>query len=316
MARDIRNIPASVHQRLLTKARESSRPFNELLQHFAIERFMYRLSKSPYADRFILKGALMLSAWSGSMSRPTMDIDLSGRIENDPAKIAAAMKEVCKMVVVEDGMTFDPETVTAMRIMDDAGYQGVRVRIRGFLGNARVAVQADIGFGDVIVPGPLKVTYPVLLDFPPPELSGYSMESTIAEKFHAMVKCGILNSRIKDFHDIWMLSRSFDFRGAILAKAIETTFANRDTPVPVDPAVFDDSFPKDKDKNVQWRGFIRKSRLSGAPDSFADIVAGVKMFLEPPAIALAGQRMFRSRWKAPGPWSPEPEMKRGRILKT
>lgn len=299
MARDI---PASVHQRLLTKARESSRPFNELLQHFAIERFMYRLSKSPYADRFILKGALMLSAWSGSMSRPTMDIDLLGRIENDPATIAAVIKEACKMVVVEDGMTFDPETVTAVRIMEDAGYQGVRVRIRGLLGNARVAVQADIGFGDVIVPGPLKVTYPVLLDFPPPELSGYSMESTIAEKFHAMVKRGILNSRMKDFHDIWMLSRSFDFQGAILAKAIETTFANRDTPVPADPAVFDDSFPKDKDKNVQWRGFIRKSRLSGAPDSFADIVAGVKMFLEPLAIALAGQRMFRSLWKAPGPW--------------
>ena len=306
MARDIRNMPASVHQRLLTKARESSRPFNELLQHFAIERFMYRLSKSPYKDRFILKGALMLSAWSGSMSRPTMDIDLSGRIENDPAKIAAAMKKACKMVVVEDGMTFDLETVTAMRIMEDAGYQGVRVRIRGFLGNARVAVQADIGFGDVIVPGPLKVTYPVLLDFPPPELSGYSMESAIAEKFHAMVKRGILNSRMKDFHDIWMLSRSFDFRGTVLAKAIETTFANRDTPVPADPAVFNDSFPKDKDKNVQWRGFIRKSRLSGVPDSFAAIVAGVKVFLEPPAIALAGQRMFRSRWKAPGPWNPVP----------
>ena len=302
MAGDIRNIPASVHQRLLTKARESSRPFNELLQHFAIERFMYRLSKSPYKDRFILKGALMLSAWSGSMSRPTMDIDLSGRIENDPAKIAAAMKKACKMVVVEDGMSFDAETVTAMRIMEDAGYQGVRVRVRGFLGNARVSVQVDIGFGDVIVPGPLKVTYPVLLDFPPPELSGYSMESAIAEKFHAMVKRGILNSRMKDFHDIWMLSRSFDFRGTVLAKAIETTFANRDTPVLADPAVFDDSFPKDKDKNVQWRGFIRKSRLSGMPDSFAVIVAGVKVFLEPPTVALAGQRMFRSLWKAPGPW--------------
>jgi len=306
MAAEIRNIPASVHQRLLAKARESSRPFNELLQHFAIERFLYRLSKSPQAGRFILKGALMLSAWSGSMSRPTMDIDLSGKIENDPATLAAAMKEACRMAVAPDGMSFNAETVTAARIMEDAGYQGVRVRVQGNLGNARISLQVDIGFGDVIVPGSSKITYPVLLDFPPPELNGYSMESTIAEKFHAMVQRGVLNSRMKDFHDIWMLSRSFDFQGVMLARAVEKTFANRNTPVPTAPAVFDPSFVQDKGKNVQWIGFIRKSRLSGAPDSFADIVAGVNIFLEPIKTALFEQRMFRCLWKAPGPWSPVP----------
>jgi Nucleotidyl transferase AbiEii toxin, Type IV TA system len=302
MARDIRNLPASVHQRLLAKARESSRPFNELLQHFAIERFMYRLSKSPQAGRFILKGALMLSAWSGSPSRPTMDIDLSGRIDNDPDAIAAAMKGICGTAVVADGISFDAGSVTAARIMEDAGYSGIRVRIQGSLGNARVSLQVDIGFGDVIVPGPLKVTYPALLDFPPPELNGYSRESTIAEKFHAMVKRGILNSRMKDFHDIWMLSRSFDFQGAILARAVEKTFANRDTPIPIAPAVFDPSFVEDKDKNVQWRGFITKSKLSGAPGTFVEVVAGITKFLEPLAAALANQRKFQGAWKAPGPW--------------
>ena len=303
MAAETRNIPASVHQRLLAKARGSSRPFNELLQHFAIERFLYRLSKSPQAGRFILKGALMLSAWSGSMSRPTMDIDLSGKIENDPATLAAAMKEACRMAVPPDGMSFNAEAVTAAGIMEDAGYQGVRVRIQGNLGNARISLQVDIGFGDVIVPGPRKVTYPVLLDFPPPELNGYSMESTIAEKFHAMVQRGVLNSRMKDFHDIWMLSRTFNFHGAMLAKAIEKTFANRNTPVPTAPAVFDPSFVQDRGKNVQWRGFIRKSGLSGTPDSFAAIVAGVKVFLEPIKTAIFEQRIFRGLWKAPGPWS-------------
>jgi predicted nucleotidyltransferase component of viral defense system len=302
MAKDIKNIPASVHQRLLTKAKESSRPFNELLQHFAIERFMYRLSKSPHAGRFILKGALMLSAWSGSMSRPTMDIDLLGKNKNDFDAIVASMKDVCRMAVVVDGISFNAETVTATRILEDAGYEGVRVRVQGNLGNARVSLQVDIGFGDVIVPGSSKITYPVLLDFPAPELNGYSMESTIAEKFQAMVKLGILNSRMKDFYDIWMLSRSFDFQGEMLARAVEKTFAKRNTPLPVNPAVFDPAFAKDRDKNVQWQGFIRKAKLTDAPGAFEEIVADVKIFLEPLKTTLVEQRMFRSNWKAPGPW--------------
>lgn len=150
MARNIKNTAASVHQRLLNKAKESSRPFNELLQHFAIERFIYRLSKSPHADRFILKGALMFSAWSGPASRPTMDIDLLGRIDNSLDVIAAAMKDACRMDVEADGMSFNAETVTAARITEDAEYEGVRVRLQGDLGNARVSLQIDIGFGDVV----------------------------------------------------------------------------------------------------------------------------------------------------------------------
>jgi len=302
MAKDIKNFPASVHQRLLAKARGSSRPFNELLQHFAIERFLYRLSNSPQAGKFVLKGALMLSTWSGSRSRPTMDIDLLGRIENDPAALAAAMKDACGIAVPADGMSFDAETVKAARIMEDAGYQGVRVRVQGNLGNARVCLQIDVGFGDVIIPGPRKITYPVILDFPAPGMKGYSMESTIAEKFHAMVQRGVLNSRMKDFHDIWMLSRTFDFQGAMLARAVERTFANRDTPVPADPAVFDHSFPNDKDKNIRWQGFIKKSGLSSAPGSFTEMVAAIRKFLEPVATALSEQRKFHGGWKAPGPW--------------
>jgi len=179
---------------------------------------------------------------------------------------------------------------------------GVRVRVQGGLGNARVFLQIDIGFGDVIVPGPSKVTYPALLDFPAPELTGYTMESTIAEKFHTMVKLGVLNSRMKDFYDIWMLSRTFDFRGELLAEAVEKTFENRNTPITITPTVFGPSFVKDGDKEVQWQGFIRKAKLADAPDAFEDVVAAVKAFFGPLVASLAEGRTFRGIWKAPGPW--------------
>ena len=302
MARNVKNTPASVHQRLLNKAKESSRPFNELLQHFAIERFIYRLSKSPHADRFILKGALMFSAWGGSASRPTMDIDLLGRIDNSLEVIVTAMKDACGVNVEADGMSFDAGSVTATRITEDAEYEGVRVRIQGSLGNARVSLQVDIGFGDVIVPSPSKVAYPALLDFPPPELNGYTMESTIAEKFQAMVKLGVLNSRMKDFYDIWMLSRTFDFKGETLAEAVEKTFENRKTPITADPTVFEPSFAEDGDKKTQWLGFIKKAKLNNAPETFGEVVTAVKTFLEPLVTALAERRPFRATWNAPGPW--------------
>jgi len=220
MAKSIANLPASVHQRLLNKAKESSRPFNELLQYFAIERFIYRISKSPHADQFILKGALMFSAWCGPESRPTMDIDLLGKIDNQLDTVTAAMKDACLTDVRPDGMSFDADTVDAVRITEDAEYEGVRVRVRGSVGKIRVSIQIDIGFGDVIVPNASMVSYPAFLGFPAPELNGYTMESTIAEKFQAMVKLGVLNSRMKDFYDIWFLSRTFDFKGVILGEAI------------------------------------------------------------------------------------------------
>jgi hypothetical protein len=302
MAKSVKNIAASVHQRLLNKAKGSSRPFNELLQYFAIERFIYRLSKSPHADEFILKGALMFSAWFGSASRPTMDIDLLGTIDNRLEVISAAMKDACLMDVEADGISFNAETIEALRITEDAEYEGVRVRVHGSLSNARVSIQIDIGFGDVIVPHARSVLYPVILDFPAPELKGYTMESTIAEKFQAMVKLGVLNSRMKDFYDIWVLSRTFDFQGNILAEAVEKTFEKRKTPVTLHAALFDPSFGKDGDKNIQWQSFIRKTKLLNAPESFEKVIGAVTLFLEPLAASIVERRAFNNNWIAPGPW--------------
>ncbi len=302
MAKSIKNIAASVHQRLLNKAKESSRPFNEFLQYFAIERFIYRLSKSPNADKFILKDALMFSAWFGPVTRPTMDIDLLGKINNRLEVITAAIKDACLMDVEADGISFNAETVEAVRITEDAEYEGVRVRVHGNLGKARVTLQIDIGFGDVIVPSPSKVSYPAILDFPAPELEGYTMESSIAEKFQAMVKLGVLNSRMKDFYDIWILSRSFDFKGEVLAEAVEKTFANRNTSITLNATVFDPSFGMDRDKNIQWQGFLRKTKLIDTPGSFEEVITVVKLFLEPLVTSIFERRAFNSIWTAPGPW--------------
>jgi len=302
MAKNIKNIDASVHQRLLNKAKDDGRPFNELLQHFAIERFIYRLSKSPHADRFLLKGALMFLAWTGPGSRPTMDIDLLGKIDNSLEVIVAAMKDACETEVEPDGMAFHSETVTAARITEGADYEGVRCRVRSSLGKVRISLQIDIGFGDVIVPGPYKFSYPALFDFTPPELYGYTKESTIAEKFQTMVKFGVLNSRMKDFYDIWFLSRMLDFRGETLAEALEKTFENRNTPITANPTVFDLSFTKDEDKKVQWLGFIKKAKITDAPGSFEDVAAAVKVFLEPVVDSIVVRQTFHSIWTAPGPW--------------
>jgi hypothetical protein len=302
MAGKNKNVPASVHQRLLNKARELSCPFDEILQHFAIERFIYRLSKSPHADRFVLKGDLMFSAWTGSMSRPTMDIDLLGKIENNLELIAAVIKDACDTEVDDDGIVFHKNTVTATRITEDADYKGVRILLRGNLGSIRLFLQIDVGFGDVVIPGPGKVVYPVLLDFPPPELQGYTMESTIAEKFQSMVKLGLLNSRMKDFYDIWFLSRMFQFSGETLIEAIKKTFEKRKTPLIDEPTVFGPTFMKDGTKQAQWKGFIEKTKLTDAPPSFEDIAASIKDFLQPIVDSIINNRTFQSFWTAPGPW--------------
>jgi hypothetical protein len=163
----------------------------------------------------------------------------------------------------------------------------------------------DIGFGDVIIPIPSRVQYPALLDFPTPEMNGYTMESTIAEKFQTMVKHGLLNSRMKDFFDIWFLSNRFDFKGEILTEAIEKTFENRKTPLTSDPTIFNPLFIKDDTKQTQWAGFTDKAKLVDAPISFEDVANDIKVFLQPIVTSINHRQTFQLFWAAPGPWSAE-----------
>lgn len=179
----------------------------------------------------------------------------------------------------------------------------MRVRWLGFLGTARVTLKLDLDFGDQVVPDSVGLAYPVVLsDFPAPEILGYSRESVIAEKFHAMVRLGPLTSRMNDFFDLWLLAREYDFEGRILAEAISMTFATRHTAVPAHPAIFDTEFSTYPGKAEQWRTFLRRNRIEGAPSNFADVTAYVSGFLLPVAIALSQRHSFERRWNAAGPW--------------
>lgn len=298
-----KNIAASIHARLLNEARATGRPFNELLQYFAMERFLFRLSRSPYAKRFVLKGALMLAAWKVSPTRPTKDIDLLGRLKNDIEHVGGVVREVCRQEVEPDGLHFEPDSVRGDRIAQEAEYEGVRVRFRGSLGSARVSMQIDVGFGDAVVPGPVTTDYPTILDLPAPRIQGYTRESVIAEKLHAMIRRGLLNSRMRDYFDVWILSRRFDFDGGLLAEAIQEAFAQRDFEVDAHPVGLTEQFSADTAKAAQWRGFLRQSRLDEAPRELADVVGAIATFLGPVVEALGEERTFRGRWRAPGPWS-------------
>ena len=302
--RQPKNIVASIHQRLLNEARQANRPFNEILQYFAIERFLYRLSVSRHADKFVLKGALMLPIWSAPLSRPTMDIDLLGRTPNHVDGVVEIVRDICQTDVGPDGLTFDASTVEGEQIAEQAEYEGVRVRFRATLGNARITMQVDVGFGDVIVPSPERVSYPTILGPPAPQLDGCSKENLVAEKFQAMVRFGEVNSRMKDFYDVWAISQQLDFDGRRLSDAIAATFANRSTGIPPDPEPLQPVFAEGPTRERQWRGFVRRHRLEAVQTPFARVIADLALFFVPVARELAAGRALNGTWHAPGPWSP------------
>lgn len=224
-------------------------------------------------------------------------------LDNDVQLVEDVVRDVCLVAVEPDGMTFDPASVSGRVIVEQAEYPGVRVRWPALLGTARVTLQLDVGFGDLVVPGPTGLDYPTLLaDFPAPAIVGYSRESVIAEKFHAMVRLGRLNSRMNDFFDLWLLARQFEFEGQVVAEAISTTFARRHTDIPAQPAVFETAFPTYPGKAEQWRSYLQRNSIEGTPHDFAEVTNYIRTFLRPSATALAKESSFQRQWKAPGPW--------------
>jgi hypothetical protein len=301
--KNVSNLAASVHAHLQNHARASKRPFQELLQYYAMERFLYRLSTTPHRARFILKGALMLHVWDAPLARATKDLDFLGRLDHSLENLEGVIREVCTADVEPDGMVFDPTTVKTKRIREDADYEGVRVQFVGLLGKARVAMQIDVGFGDVVTPGAQSITYPVLLDFPAPALSGYPRGTVVPEKFHAMVYLRTLNSRMKDFYDVWLLARQFAFEGALLRKAIAATFANRETAIDVAPIAFTPEFTEQASTLAQWTAFRRKLPNTECPEMLAEVVVFLSEFLLPIARACESGEGFEGRWMAGGPWT-------------
>ncbi|HUV12696.1 MAG TPA: nucleotidyl transferase AbiEii/AbiGii toxin family protein [Acidobacteriota bacterium] len=296
-----RNIPASIRQRLLNRAKDDRRPFNELLQYYAMERFLYRLSRSTHANRYVLKGALMLRVWRSPETRPTMDIDMLGRTSNEEADIVAQIRDILTVDVEADGLTFDPDSIQAERISEDADYGGIRIRFLGALDSARIRLQIDIGFGDVVYPEPAESELPTMLDSPAPRLLCYSRESSIAEKLEAMVKLGMLNSRMKDFFDIWLLSRHFDFEGTRLAEAVRLTFERRHATLPAEIEAFSEPFIEAK--QIQWAAFWKRLQPAHVSPSFREVAHAVDGFLSPIVEAISSGRPSPTYWAAPGPWT-------------
>jgi len=274
----VKNLGASVRQRLLNYAKANERPFAEVLQYYAMERFLYRLSVSSHVDTFTLKGALLLTAWQAPISRPTMDIDLLGRTDNAVDTIVTVMREISQTAVADDGIVFDPGSFAGETIREDADYVGVRIEFIGRVDSARVHMQIDIGFGDVMTPGPERLTYPTILDFPAPTLSGYSRETVVAEKLQALVQLRMLNTRMKDYFDLWLLARQPELNKEVLATAIKRTFANRGMEIDKAPIGLSRAFGDDPAKQKQWSAFLKRARLTEAPTSLSEVVEELHKF--------------------------------------
>lgn len=302
MSFPIKNYSASVHQKLFNYAKNSHRHFNDLLTYFAMERFLYRLSQSKHKDTFVLKGALMFIVWEAPYSRATHDIDVLGRGDNTIPRLIETVREICTTPVPPDGMMYDSQSVVASQSQWESEYVGVRFGFVSRLGNARIPLQMDIGFGDAVFPKPDEIDYPAILDFPKPRLKGYPRETVVAEKLQAMFDLGMLNSRLKDFYDIWLLSVLFSFDGPSLTQAMKGTFDHRKTDFSVEPAPFTKAFYMDKNKQVLWGKFVQKNALDTAPESLEILINALKKFLLPPLQSLVSKVPFNKMWEPNGAW--------------
>jgi Nucleotidyl transferase AbiEii toxin, Type IV TA system len=279
-----RDRAASVRARLLNVAKATGTDFNLVLVRFALERLLYRLSTSAHADRFVLKGALLFTLWYDLPHRATRDADLLGFGDSDMASMAAVFKDIAAMHgkdAADDGIVFDPASVRVAAIRKDAGYGGVRVTLNGQLANARCVAQVDVGFGDAVTPGPSDAVYPVLLDdLPAPHLRTYPVYTVIAEKLHAVVVLGMVNSRLKDYLDLVVMVERETLDAATLVRAIAATFHRRGTGLPdAVPVGLSDEFASDATRMALWHALLKKNAIVHRP--LVDVVAVIRAVLLP-----------------------------------
>ncbi|MBM2293041.1 nucleotidyl transferase AbiEii/AbiGii toxin family protein [Sulfitobacter pseudonitzschiae] len=292
MVREIKNMGASVRARLLKISKDSEQNYQLVLTRYANERLLYRLAKSAYAERFVLKGAVLLMAWFDEPFRGTRDVDLLGHGDPDPDAVLGVFKDIFAREA-PDGVQFDAEGAQIGRIREDTEYGGLRIKTTADVGGARVAISVDVGFGDAMEPEPQILDLPGLLDMPLGTMRGYARETVVAEKFQAMVALGLTNTRIKDYYDVWLLSQSFKFDATQLGRAIAATFERRETAVPAEiPDALTDAFSKDEAKQRQWAAFIRD--VSFDPGPLPGVVETLAGFLMP-AAATATRQISQSK---------------------
>ncbi len=292
------SIADSVKARLKNQAQATGRPFQELLQLYALERFLRRVAVSPHVESLVLKGAMMLRAWQAPVSRSTRDIDFLGRLPNDRMAVQRVIEELCVIDPEPDGLVFDIGTIRSENITDDAEYVGVRVKLTARLDRTRVPIQLDIGFGDAVTPEPEKADYPTLLDMPAPHVYMYRRETSVAEKAQVIADRGVFNSRLKDYYDLWLLAGTFDFEGSTLLAALRATFSKRATPVPREPAGLTPEFFDAVDKKQQWAAFLRRHAIDHAPASLAEVTNQIRGFLLPTLAAAIDDDGFAVTWSA------------------
>jgi predicted nucleotidyltransferase component of viral defense system len=273
------------------------------MTRYAIERLLYRLSLSPHRERFVLKGAMLFAVWANAPYRTTADLDLLGSGDAEPQLLARAIREVCSVVVEDDGVTFLADTLRVEAGREHQEYQGARMTMTAVIAGARLAIHVDVGYGDAITPGVLELEFPSILDMPRAKLRAYPPETVVAEKLHALVALGMVNSRMKDFYDLWAIAGSLAFDGAILAQAFGATFERRRTPLPTAvPVALTATFVSDPAKRAQWQGFLRRTEFTLQPSPLHDVAAAVAGFVLPPAMAAAEGSVFEQRWEPGGPW--------------
>lgn len=302
-------VAASIRSRLLNRARLESdgTPFEYFLVRYACERFLYRLGASSMRERCVLKGASLLALWMAEPHRATRDIDLLADGKSDEETVRGLMATICSIPCPEDGLNFDLDTLKVSAIREGQRYNGQRASLSALLGTARITVQVDFGFGDEVTPGPEEARMPTLIDdVPAPLLRTYPMVSTIAEKFESMVQLGILNSRMKDFYDIWALSESFAFDGLELQQAVANCFDRRGTPLTTDtPGVLTQTFYTNPQLQDYWLAYGHKvGLLNSPPSAFETIGDRIESLLRPVCDSILAGKDFDSYWPPGGPWRP------------
>lgn len=301
--RKTKNQTASVRQRLLNYAQSNAQDFLFVLRTFAIERLLFRLSHSLYADQFVLKGALLFRVWRGDFYRQTHDIDMFTYESQTAVSLKTIFKHVCQIPLVDDGLLYLPETIKVDEIREGQPYGGFRVTLNAMLGKANIHLQVDCGFGDAITPSPVRHDFPTILEFPSPRLQTYPKETMVAEKIEAIVRLGMANSRMKDFYDLWVMANDFSFSGQQITLAIKNTFKRRQTFIlSGTPVAFQTSFIQNPTKQTQWQAFVKKTKLAEVEPDFKKTIDFIKVFLEPPLEAIANSKPFEMTWPSGGPW--------------
>lgn len=289
---------ASIRARLLNYARRQRDDFQRVLTRYAAERLLYRLSRTNAVEDFVLKGAMLLCTWPGQVFRSTGDLDLLGRGDPDPSAVAGPFTRFCRLRIAEDGIVFDPSTLMVEPLLGAHHRGALRLHLKGELARAIIAVQVDIGFGDIVCPRPSLRPFPNLLpDLPAAIILMYPPETVVAEKFEAIVRLGAANSRMKDFYDIWVATRTFSFELETLTKAIGGTLRCRATPIPREtPAGLVNTFAAIAAKSGLWSGFLRRTRPAFSPPAFEELQRNLRDFFRPVVTGLTKPEAASLRW--------------------